>query len=508
MKTGYLLLLLTPLLAGQTVTGEVYDSLSGKPVEGAYVSPVSPHRPHRIFSRTDGAGHFQLAIPAPAAPHLLTLDVERPGYVKASQTLRAEAGGSVAALRIPLTPAAVISGRLLDEDGYPAMGTLQALSYQVVNGERKLAEAQWTTPNDLGDYRLTGLAAGSYYIGVKFADGWDKRYLAQFVGGGLQPADAKPLEVKAGQELSGVDGRLKKFEGVSVAGRIPMPDKTLRWSPGEQPRAALIPPESFYFGSLLAPVHEDGTFLFQHVPPGSYDLRGPVASFPMNARDLPAGQPLEVGTAGVSGVLLARHEPQSLDVAGIVVLPGGGSPPPVAIEAHRRTTNLSARATSNPDGSFTLTGLMPGSYLLRVQPVAPAGGGAAPLSVSAAMGGEDVLERGFDLPATPPGLLRITLRPQMRIPISGKLLDAGGSPIPSAAVELIHEGVLPIQTKTGMDGSFQTVLETPGEYRVLVAGSSSSFADPKFIKAHREDSPPLWVVEGDSSPIVVRLPPR
>ncbi|MEI9975997.1 MAG: hypothetical protein WDO73_30420 [Ignavibacteriota bacterium] len=104
--------LLAGSLAAQTfVDGWVVDSLTGAPLSGAYIivggvsgepSPLS-----------DSAGHFRI----PSSENQVFITVKRNGYLARSQNIPIVPGQIAPEVRIPLAPQAVISGRVLDENG-------------------------------------------------------------------------------------------------------------------------------------------------------------------------------------------------------------------------------------------------------------------------------------------------------------------------------------------------------------------------------------------------------
>ena len=68
-------------------------------------------------------------------------------------------------LALKLTPQAVITGRILDAEGEPVENAQVALEgYRYINGRKQLMSSfigGGRTTNDLGEYRLFGVARGS-----------------------------------------------------------------------------------------------------------------------------------------------------------------------------------------------------------------------------------------------------------------------------------------------------------------------------------------------------------
>lgn len=506
MKPCLLLLVFSAALAAQTVEGDVVDAVTGAPVEGAYVSTSGSHP---LVSRTDAAGHFLLL----GAPLGYDLRVARTGYLPGSRTLSSRPDQPGPGIRIVLTPGAVMAGKLEDEDGFPVeRANVQALRYQIVNGQRKLQIVALTQSDDLGQYRLTNLRAGRYHVRVTPWDlsTWDRRYVSHFFPGTLQPEDINLVEVEAGQERQ-VNMRLTKYDGVSVAGILVMPAGAptagRMWVFLRQPDLA-----DSYMGAL----QRDGSFMIRHVPPGSYMLRASSAGDPPKAGDLRAERPLLVGDSDVRDLVLTFHEVQAVDLPGVVVLEGGGSLRPMWIGL-RSTAGLTVAARSNDDGSFVLKGLLPGHYNLEVQPdirvvnsvVDPASAAHTSDLISARLGEREVLPQGFDLDGPPSGPLRITFSSRQII-IGGSLLDAAGRPVAGAVRMLMPGGSACHATAYAKaDGSFRATLRVAGEYHIYTVADQSqaiSLWDPDYLEAHNSDHPPVRVVEGPNPPITLRLP--
>src|ERR1039458_3206538 len=224
MKFAMLLLFAAGALTAQTVEGYVFDALTHAPVTGALVYANSGSQP--AVSRTDAGGHF--SAPVSSNGSFAQVEITRAGYLHAHRAVRGKPGEAVSGLRIDLVPTAVITGKLVDEDGFPVEGAqLSALRYQMVNGERKLQPA-WSSSarsDDLGEFRIFSLPAGRYCIRASAGDlaNWDRRYVPEYVPGVLEPTDDSWIEVKAGEERGGVNLRFTKHEGVTVEGHLAMP---------------------------------------------------------------------------------------------------------------------------------------------------------------------------------------------------------------------------------------------------------------------------------------------
>ena len=485
-----LVFLTAGIAAAQTTQGVVVDAVTGAPLAGAYVSVRGQGE---AITRTDAAGHFTIE----GKP----LHVARAGYVPATNVFMPNGG---AELTIRLAPAAVIAGKIEDEDGYPvSFARVEVMQYRLNNGVSRLYPvmpgAQVQT-DDLGAFRIGGLRPGRYYLRVSngSAASWDKRYTTQYYGGTAEPKDENRVEVKAGEVRDKIDMRLLKFEGVTVSGKIEGLPQPVRDVMVHVQRDDFAAPAS-------AMVQPDGTFTLSHVTPGKYKA---VAEVPVSSRQpgsLRAQTSIEVAATDLTGLVLTLRVVKPVDVAGTVVMPGGAAPIPTAVLA-RADSGASIRARSEQDGSFVLKGLLPGHYGIQAAPEPPIGPTQAdftrfPVAVSAMLGDQEILRKGFDVDSEPIGALRIALGPPVHV--TGKLVDAAGQPAPGKMIFLLS-GLDQIGTQTGNTGEFQLFARTPGTYRVYVVEDQSQSSDPDFLKIHEADYPPVAVFAGENAPLLLR----
>ena len=142
------------------VTGVVLDSATKAPVPAARVVLARVDGPltASVMTTADNGGEFTLRD-APAGRYRV--------FAEQEDYLRGELGGVVSVpaeqaatkLTIALTPTAVISGRVLNDLGAPA----QKVLVRAQSGNT-IVEAR---TNDLGEYRLFGLAPGAYVISAQ-----------------------------------------------------------------------------------------------------------------------------------------------------------------------------------------------------------------------------------------------------------------------------------------------------------------------------------------------------
>ena len=229
------------LARGWTLTGQVIDAQTGLPIGDAEVS-VSPRALglHSRQVRSDRAGGFELSGVVGVDQNLY---VEADGYVSVGPLLQREDEPS---MTIRLERACTIEGRVVDERGRPIEG---ALVHALGEGEPRAAPA--TSPDSLGvtfgpvppisesgngtlafaqeastgpggDFRLTGLAPGSYAIAASHEEFAPAESEAVQLRPGTTRADVG-IVLRSGGELAGrvVDERGNGLEGIPVELRAP-----------------------------------------------------------------------------------------------------------------------------------------------------------------------------------------------------------------------------------------------------------------------------------------------
>jgi len=498
MKTVLLLSLLPAALAAQSVEGDVYDALTGAPLAG-----VTVNSGQNSSTRTDASGHFHLSPPG----QVYQLVVAKAGYITTyKQPVNSPA------VHIDLKPEAVITGKIVDEDGFPAGGAhVQAMRYRTINGRRQLMTGAWTESDERGEYRIDNLAAGRYYLLIFSNDAfnWDSRFVSQYLGGTIQPDDKHSIEVKMGETRKDVDGQLARFEGVTVTGRVEAVANGSR--PAGQ--ALNLTSRSPAAGrSATGFLDRDMNFTIRHVPPGTYTLR--FGSYPPKAGDLLAQVPLEVADQDVRNLVVTPHVVQAIDLQGQVKLREGGSPGGWYVYL-RPQMGYGVSAHSEDDGSFAAKGLLPEHYAVQVTPDRSASLSPTPSKghvVSITLGDLDVSDTGFDLDGTPQQKPLIILVSNRYALLSGTAVDAQGAPIANASIyfQNVQTG-RPANAATDGKGNFRAMLDEPGDYHVFVVDRDvmDSQGQDEYLNAHLTDFPVIHAVLGDNPPLrLVRSPTR
>ena len=238
--------------------------------------------PNQQTYETDAAGHYVFKD-LPAGPYRLS--VQHAQFVGTgrqarfvSQTTSLTEGQQLKDANFRLIPAAVIRGRVTDEDGDPvARATVSVTRQQYARGGKKqLTSAGAANTDDQGEFRVGTLAPGSYWVSANRgmtlgmasvatdAKQSTRQYVRTYYPGVLDAHSASPVEVKPGDEVP-VNISLLKQETVEVKGTVTLPS-------GEKPEMGQV---MFYTSGDASPFGGYSTMLRD----GAFALRVPIGAY-------------------------------------------------------------------------------------------------------------------------------------------------------------------------------------------------------------------------------------
>ena len=369
------------------IAGSVRSATTGEPLRSAL---ISFHRSYSSqgFSRTTTSGPQGDFVFSGLLAGRYRLTVRKSGY----RTLRGSAARltlrdkqQVSNVVFQLWPQGAISGRVLDSEEEP-VPEAQVRAYVLLHQETgvQLSLAGKAKSNDLGEYRIYGLPAGKY-----LAEVWPPREgtpageyyaatAAAFYPNAPAPAQALPVKVRWGRELSGIDLELSQSVTYSVAGTV---EDATRGGPCFGCVVSAVRIDS---GFLVSPpntarVSSNGFFTLRGLSPGDYKIiarRTAADEVSQRLVTLTDGNLEDVGlVAGraqpVSGEIILEDPPEGVEAskwtayASSTVLPESWPDAKGRIGENLRFRMKSVSAESY---RFEVLDLPPGAYLkaLRV----------------------------------------------------------------------------------------------------------------------------------------------
>jgi hypothetical protein len=230
----------------------------------------------------------------------------------------------------------------------------------------------WT--NDLGQFRIHGLSAGTYFLVAEpptpvpddVEDGDRAKLVATYYPGATEPAAAQPIRLAPGQTTEVAMELARPIRTVRISGRVV---DAAGQPPGPGAAVGLIAVEPWSrVPYRRVPLRSDGTFTVAGVLPGAYALHADL--YAADGRRQEWGRALTtIAGSDVSGIVVRTSRGSTL--SGRVVFEGASAPP-------AGTTRISVAETGvdylGPswlhvpvalDGTFTLAPLFT-ECLIRV----------------------------------------------------------------------------------------------------------------------------------------------
>lgn len=519
------------------VSGTVVALGTGEPLKKARVTLwTDGQETNSRFAATDAAGHFSFDQ---IQPGRYILSVARTGYVpqqygqdqpdKPGAVLTLTAGQTMTDLLFRLLRTAVISGRVLDEDGEPVPDTTVEVLSRVRSRKQTItATVGQGSTNDLGEYRVFDLPPGHYSVranpprqslvfGAGFpadqASDQSSAYPPVYYPGTPDMARASTLDVNAGDEISGIDflltpktdTRTYKIRGRVVNSIVGHPDAHL--SVMLTPRNATDWAPNF---PNTQPDFKTGAFELKDVAPGAYTV---LAMWFEGGKERSATQDVDVTGADVDAVSLVLTN--GINIPGRVSFEGhaGSAAGQVTINLTPANPQVTfggwEEARVQPDGTFVLTNVGDGQYSIGAYSKCD------DCYLKAATGdGVDIL-KGVQV-ASGAGPSRIDILYSSDTGTAdGSVTTSDDLPAPGAYVVFVPDSSASDTEEqktaaTDQYGRFEVRGIPPGKYTAYAwekMDNGQDYSDPDFLKPFASQSQSVEISAGAKSFVQLKLIP-
>jgi protocatechuate 3,4-dioxygenase beta subunit len=491
-----------------SIEGQVLNAKGGAPLKRANVqlNMINPGNgmnmggrgpaPVRKAVETDEQGRFSFAA-LDAGKYRLSVD--RQGFLHQNYGARKYSGSgtpvlvsegqNVKDIVFQMSPQAVITGKVLDEDGEPVANVqVRALRNLYRNGKRQWSQVGNATTSDIGEFRLPNLEPGRYLVSSNPRNvGMQPRrlqseeplpaapdvvYAATFYPSTTSATTAVPVDVADG-EIHGIDIRLVKTRVYRVRGKVVgatsdrnvMVSLSLKDVPGN---------------ALMGPANgTEGQFEIRNVPPGSYIATAQARG---RGQDAIAIQPVDVTGNHVDGIVLTMETGK--DVQGTVKVVDATTPPDLKnLSVMLRPVGLQplgapGRSRVGDDLKFTLKGVPPVHQAVNV-----AGLCDTCYVKSIQFGGRDVTDEGLEM--TSGATLEVVIS-AAAAQVDAVVLDKDGKAAWNATVAIApKEGNVMVRT-ADENGILSLHGLKPGDYKLYAWEDVEQGApmDPDFLKQY------------------------
>jgi protocatechuate 3,4-dioxygenase beta subunit len=517
-----------------TVSGRVVTAADGTPLKSSRLALIPEHRTREsqvYAAASDSSGRFIIKdVPAGRYQFLAT----HTGYVDQYYQSRGADSGAILALQagqevkdilFRMTLAAVITGRVNDEDGEP-IAFVQVVALRrpteeeledlkvVSSRSQETLPAGMAQTDDRGQYRIFGLRAGEYYI--KAVDQYEpmfqmfqmghesvvrealgSQYAPVYYPGVTQIGQAETVLLSSGQEAQ-AEFAMRRIRTVDISGRVISVDG--------KPADVYVSLEEFptadYGVEHSTTADAKGEFKIKSVAPGSYLLHAQQHSFGADT-NYHATQKIEVGADNIDSIMLALG--RGVSFSGRVRISGTGT-----IRFEQMLLQLfsqddqSERAWTRvkKDGTFQFIDVPDGTFAFRIYGLEENW-----YLKSVRLGADDLLAKGLDVE-------KGESSGRIQVVVSNNGAELGGSvtqdekPVIGARIRLTPDPETRFNrfrshtAFTDQSGRFSIVGLAPGQYRVIAKASA-----PDRENANSSDSESVSLSEHDHKTVELTVAP-
>ncbi len=516
----------TPAAKSASVEGQLVDAGTGAGIRKGWLTLRAAAGGAAGYTTvSDANGNF---VFEDVDPGRYSLSAEQASYLRATNArgqITVGAGETVKAGRIALTAQGVISGRVTDEGGDPLPGGVQVQvsrwRWDSQTGVRTLTQVKQTSADDQGNFRLSGLAAGSYFLsayGGRTTAAFDDRtamrgaeaYTTTYYPGASAPDGATPIAVAAGGEMANMNLNLRKVRVSRIRG-------TARdISSGEmanQIALHLVPQGAYPISSVTndaVAVVQNGAFEFPRVAAGNYVI---VAPDNAGSAHLVGRYDVAVAEADINGILFPLGPGAAVEAR--FKMDSGEAAPAGFNFSIRSADGAGLNLPSRPEGTDGMqraSGIPPGRYWVDIR---NAPGSANTYVKSIHFGQADATLKPVDIGGGAQPVLDVLVSGNAAT-VSGTVRNDKGEAAAAAQVVLAPAsrelgGVQRlVKSAAAAQGTFRFSGVAPGDYLVLAleGGDAGALRDPAFREAIADRGVKVTVQEGSMPTVDVPLIPE
>jgi protocatechuate 3,4-dioxygenase beta subunit len=527
--------------SGGSIAGRVLNSVDRRPVAGAEVTirgieALAGDKPQIYIVETgpDGTffaggilpGIYEVRPSDPRAPRSVAAiflsvfgeQAQPSGKKRDAPLLTIEPGKTATAIDLLLVPGGIIAGRVVDSDGDPIRGaSIKAQQYRFIRGMKALQTVDETQSDDRGEYRLSYLQPGRYYLQAGHAQqdcevivlmGVAQRGCGEnpvnmgplYYPGTADIARARELTVKAGGEMDGIDMRLAPVPISSIHGQL------TGWSGPQGDVNVVLDNRGFAESTFNSTEIRDGAYTIDGVPPGQHVL---LAEMHQRESDQSyfASQTVDVVDHDVDQDLVFH---KGFAITGSLAVEGRATAKTkeeanAGIFLHFEPVDEGVARNFEIHGS-SFTGSLPaGRYRIDFA-------GLQPLYIKSVSVGLKAIPGGIVDSAALAGPLRIVAGADLAS-IEGIVVDESGKPVFNAEVTILRQGDESESwerrfqsVSTQSDGKFRFAEVFPGPYEVYawVGAPPDGPQDPEFRKSYELRSVVLDAKPGATQTLQLR----
>ncbi|MFZ4857789.1 MAG: carboxypeptidase regulatory-like domain-containing protein [Desulfuromonadaceae bacterium] len=368
------------LILGGTISGKVSNS-AGTGIAGVLIQVFDFNEVSNVYGTF--SGYIYSVVSQPDGSYTITglstgsyklqFNGGSTGYIsqwynnKTSRTLAdavtVTAGTTTSGINATLIQGSTISGTVSNSAGVGIAG-VYVWAYDAASG----SNSNYASSQSDGSYTITGLPTGSYKLQF---NGGRTGYLSQWFNNKISQTLADAVTVTAGAVTSGINatlilggtisGKVRNSSGTGIAG------VSIQVYDSDSISYAYVTPSTYYNVSSQS----DGSYTITGLPTGSYKLQfseysiGYLSQWYTNKTSQTLADPVTV-TAGTATSDINATLVLGGTITGKVINSTGVGIAGVYVLAHDTSTGFSiSGASSQSDGSYTITKLPTGSYKLE-----------------------------------------------------------------------------------------------------------------------------------------------